>query len=98
MDSKTLAPQLIYSGIFLGVQGIALFFMFRTKGTETIQKWLRGMQTISCGFLVFLHCFIIHASTLEDWLTANLLGALTSMLLLVFFWVVGLQRMGRADG
>ncbi len=90
--------RFLYSGMFLGVQSLSLWLMFRTKGTVTIQKWLRGMQTISCGFWVFLHCFIIRASTLEDWLTANLLGALTSMLLLVLFWVVGLQRVGRADG
>lgn len=82
-----MASQLIYSSLFVGVQGIALFFMLRAKHATKVQIALRWMQGISCSGWVLLHLFVIRASSLTDWLTANLIGSLVSILLLAMFFL-----------
>jgi len=82
-----LASQLIYSSLFLGVQGIALFFMLRAKHATKVQIALRWMQGISCTGWLVLHLFVIRASSMTDWLTANLIGSVVSILLLVMFFL-----------
>ena len=82
-----MAEQLIYSSLFLGVQVIALFFMLRAKHATKVQIALRWMQGIGCTSWLVLHLFVIRASSLTDWLTANLIGSLVSILLWVMFFL-----------